>query len=483
MVALAIAFGGCTGDPASVETTTPDYTGTFRAGYGRVDITPDPGIGLAGMGDDGTRRADHVKDRLYMTCVALTDENENTILLITYDNIRTEPSVYSAVVSRLIKKLGIPKENILYSATHNHSTPDSASGTYSTVIKDAALEAATLALADRKPAEMYIGNAYAQGLNFVRHYIMNDGSIVGDNFGDPTGKEYVKHETEVDNEVQLIKFARKDGKDIVMMNFRGHPLPHADLAYLSISSNYIGYCRSSMEEALNCHFAYFQGCSGNVDDHSRIVSEENFTTVKEQGFKLADCAIEVMDKLEKVETGPIEVKVIAYKGNIRQDTSEFTMACATFSTIMQNGGTLAEAIAATGGLVQDMYAVRGAQWRADRYRSGGGKFNLDLYAISIGDVAFLGSPNELFDNTGVQIKEASPYKQTFILNYCNGRGNYVPSEPAFTNGCYEKYMGYFVKDTAAELVTVYTSMLEELHAEAPVEKTQEVFDSKLPDVQ
>lgn len=469
---------GCA--PTNAGTTddiVKDYTGTFRAGYGRVDITPEPGIGLAGYGDDGTRRSDYVRDHLYMTCVALTDENENTVLLITYDNIRTEPNVYSAVVSKLTKKLGVPKENILFSATHSHHTPDSATGSYSTLIKDAALEAATQAMADRLPAQIYTGNGYSQGLNFVRHYIMDDGSLVGDNYGDATGKTYVEHETEIDNEIQLIKLARDEGKDIVMMNWRAHIVGPG---YREISAGFVSSCRDRMEEELDCHFAYYQGCSGNVDDYGRIEGEENFKDIEEQGYKLAGYALEVMDKLEKAENDTIEVKVTSYKGNVRRDSQELVLACSKFSTVIQNGGTIADAIAATGGLVNSKFTIAGVNERANRYRTGNGKFNLNLYAISVGDIAFLGSPNELFDNTGKQIKEASPYKQTFILTYCNGRGNYLPSEPAYSNGCYEKDQGFFVKGTAEEVVSVYTAMLSELKAEKTVEKLMDEFDSKLP---
>ena len=469
----------CNDNSASADPTQPDYSGTFRAGFGRVDITPDLGIGLAGYGDDGTRRAQEILDPLYMTCVALTDAKENTVLLITYDNIRTEPSVYNAVVAKITKKLGIPKENIIYSATHTHNSPDSANGNYSTVIKDAALEAATLAMADRLPAEMYIGNAYSQGLNFVRHYVMDDGSVWGTEYQSESGLSFVGHETEVDNEVQLINLKRQCGKDILMMNWRGHPIQDGR-DYYTISSGYVSPCRSTIEKELDCHFAYYQGCSGNVSDNSNIRSEQNFKNLQEQGKKLAQCAIDVLDNLKKVETGPIEVKMTVYKGNVRRDSQEFILACSTFSSVIESGGSVYEAQKATNFLVRSKWAISGVTNRANRYRAGNGKFDLDLYAITIGDVAFLSTPNELFDNTGMQIKEASPYEQTFILYLANGRGNYVPSEPAFTNGCYEKDQGYFVKGTAEELVTVYTSMLNELKAEKPVEKPIDEFDSKLP---
>lgn len=477
MVALLAACGKQAGVDA---TEAKDYAGTFRVGFGRMNITPDVGIGLSGYGDDGTRRAKDIESPLYVTCVAITDESENTLLLFSLDNIRTEPTVCNPMRTELSEMFQIPRENIFFSATHSHNTPDSATGSYCVLLQQQSIAAAKEAMADRLPAQMYIGTAYSQGLNFVRHYVMSDGTYCGDGYGDVRVNEIVGHETEVDNAVQLIKFTREAGKDVVLMNWRAHPILFSGASYYSISSCYVGACRTEMEKTADCHFAYFQGASGNVRDESYIASEENFRNHKELGQKLAWCALEILDDLKQVNTGPVEVKTVNYKGNVRRDPAEYAAAGAVYKSVIESGGTVAEAIAATGGMVNNTHVASGMDMRITQYNAGGGKFNLEIAAIAIGDVAFISTPCEMFDNTGKQIKDASPYEQTFVLYLTNGRGKYLVSEPAFTNGCYEKENSYFVKGTAEELVTVYTDMLNEVHAEGLVDPKITTFDSKLP---
>lgn len=480
LAAVLTLLAGCTGEPGTAAPTEPDYSGTFRVGFGRADITPELGIGLAGYGDDGTRRAKDIDSALYVTCIAVTDESENTLLLFTSDSTRTEPSVCNSLRTEVSEALQIPRENIFFSATHTHNAPDPSAGSYSVMFKKQSLEAAKQAMADRLPAEMYTGTAYSEGLNFVRHYLLADGTYAGDGYGDFKASTIVGHETEVDNEVQVIKFSREAGKDIILMNWRAHPILFNGASYYSISSCYVGACRTEMEKTVDCHFAYFQGASGNVRDQSMIASEENFRNHRDLGQKLAWCAIEILPELEKVSTGPVEVKTVKYMGNIRRDPAEYSIAAATYNSVLAGGGTAAQAREATGGLVNSSHASSGIQQRTVQYNANKGKFNLEISAIAIGDVAFVTTPCEMFDNTGKQIKDASPYKQTFVLYLTNGRGKYLPSEPAFTNGCYEKEVSYFVKGTAEEMVTVYADMLNELHAEGVVTFGTGTFDSKLP---
>lgn len=64
----------------------------------------------------------------------------------------------------------------------------------------------------RLPAEIYATSIETYTLNFVRHYFMDDGSLVGDNFGDATGKQFVRHTQDADTELQLLRFKREGGK-------------------------------------------------------------------------------------------------------------------------------------------------------------------------------------------------------------------------------------------------------------------------------
>ena len=83
--------------------------------------------------------------------------------------------------------------------------------------------------------------------------------------------------------------------------------------------------------------------------------------------------------------------------------------------------------------------------------------------IAIGDVAFVGAPEEMFDTNGKQIKEGSPYKMTFILTYCNGSNGYIPSELAWEHGGYEVYKTKFARGAAELIVAQFLEMLNDMH--------------------
>ena len=59
-----------------------------------------------------------------------------------------------------------------------------------------------------------------------------------------------------------------------------------------------------------------------------------------------------------------------------------------------------------------------------------------LSALKIGDVVFAGIAQE-FNEIGTKIKNASPYKNTFVVDHCNASSEYVPTDEAFELGGYE----------------------------------------------
>ena len=83
---MVLSITACGGSPTTKEpeTKTP---GNVSVGFGRVDITPPLGTVITGMGNAGVgeRKAVGVLKELYLTCIAVTDTNDNTILLFTVD--------------------------------------------------------------------------------------------------------------------------------------------------------------------------------------------------------------------------------------------------------------------------------------------------------------------------------------------------------------------------------------------------------------
>ena len=89
---------------------------------------------------------------------------------------------------------------------------------------------------------------------------------------------------------------------------------------------------------------------------------------------------------------------------------------------------------------------------------------ISLYAISLGDLAFVTVPFEMFDTNGMQIKERSPFSTTFVLSCSNNSLSYLPSDLAFQHGGYAVDVTLFVRGTAEALVESYVGMLDSLYS-------------------
>jgi len=63
--------------------------------------------------------------------------------------------------------------------------------------------------------------------------------------------------------------------------------------------------------------------------------------------------------------------------------------------------------------------------------------DVPLSCITFGDLAFAAFPYEMFHENGKQVRDASPYKMTFINSIAGGSYGYIPTKEAFPHGGYE----------------------------------------------
>jgi len=474
LLCLALVLGcvGCGGEaiPDTTQDTAPDTTAPvvtagLRVGFGRQAFTPQGPAPLSGFGNDSERMSTRVLDDLFVTCIAISDENDNTVLMITSDIIRTSPSSSAKQVVRAAAKgAGLEESQVFYSATHSHSTPAPASGAISELLLDALKTAAADAMADRKNATMYVGRAYTENLNFVRLYTTDAGDYVGDNHGSRTGKTLTGHASEADNEVQLLRFAREDGKDILLMNWQAHPSLTSIQGDIKtdLSADYIAPCREKIEQELGCHFAFFQGAAGNLNPYSWI-AEENISETKDyklHGSMLAQCAIDAWDSMQRVDSGPVRSMSREVEVSVDRPTGEMAAAAVAFRSVYKSQG-LKAAVEASGGLINSTFEADGIGTRAAMNATD----DIKLCAVSFGDVSFVTAPYEMFDTNGKHVKENTPFEMTFVLYLCNGGQGYIPSEDFFDYGSYEVDTTYYVRGTAEQLADNMLQMLGELKAD------------------
>lgn len=392
--------------PAAEE--APSWAGQFAVGYGRVDVTPNYSVGMQGYGD--LRMSIGVLSKLYITCVAMTDESENTVLLYTYDAKSVNQKNTTDMREAIAQATGVPLDNIMISSTHSHSTPVQEEP-FLSFVKECAVKAAREALADREVATMEYGFAEIENMTFVRHYITSTGVVVGDNFAPEGAGKWLKHTTEADKEMRVVRVNREGKKPIVMVNWLGH----ATIASSSwtefgklhrdyLTSDYVGTCREYVEEQLDCHFALYMGASGNINVTGALAGEQQKTTVYKYGQELGQYVLSVLENMTPGTTADVTTAVTQFDGAVN-----------TF----------------------------------------------DIFAVGTGSLGVVVAPFEMFDTTSMAIREKSPYDVTFVLTQANGTNGYMPTENCYDYvGCYE-VSDKFRRGDAERIVDIYVSLLEQ----------------------
>src|SRR5437868_2898513 len=94
----------------------------FRAGTARVDITPDYPIRLSGYASRKTE-SEGVGLRIFTKSLAISQNDGETALMITVDNVGISKEIRDEIVGRIQKEHGIPPERIVIFSSHTHSAP------------------------------------------------------------------------------------------------------------------------------------------------------------------------------------------------------------------------------------------------------------------------------------------------------------------------------------------------------------------------
>lgn len=436
-------------------------SGGFKAGYGIADITPDLPIEL-----NTNERLTRVEEPIYATCVALND-GDNTVLLFSLD-IKSIPDAQDRTLRELVSgRTGVPAENILLHATHNHSAPtpgvpssSSAIVKWTSLFRGQVIEAAVAAIADLSSAKMLSGVAKTTNYAFVRRYIHEDGSFSGIHVKNTSPTKIVAHESEADDTVQIVRFVREDKKDILIANWQAHAA-HAIIKYRDAVAGDIPYhFRKRIEEKNDdLLVALFFGASGNINLTPKIQSRNMFNAdyVKVGTFLAAEVC-EQLENLREMETGKISV-LSAYCVSPYREVSKEEVERAELALAAGEPGSAEyeEALVKYG--FNSRYEVNTVISLSNRQGKNG---EILLRTIAVGDLAFAAVPYEMFDTNGMEVKSNSPYKMTFILATTNGSQGYMPSAIAVPNGGYEVYTSSYKYGTAEKVVGKLLDMLDEM---------------------
>lgn len=443
---------------------------SLQVGYGRRDITPEYSVPLAGYGNTRKRMSQGYVNRIYATCLAFTDTNNETLLVYTVDLIVIRRDWGKALRQHISKATGLPESRIMISATHTHSGPDvlGVMGTddpYCPFCAEKLAEAAMEALADRTPVTAKTGSCPVPGMTFVRHYNMLDGSVAGDNHGD-WSVGIKDHVMAPDDMLQLVRLEREGKQDILMVNWQSHPNVASTASSESgrllkpfICADFVGTCRSYVEEQTGCLFAYFQGACGNLNSWSRIKEEMPTTDVHLFGQQLGGFVLKAMADARALELGAVQVREETFTGQLDHSEDHLVPIAQEVSEFWGSSNNALESIkfARTKGFHSHYHA------NAVISRSKAGtELSTQLSAASIGELGFAFAPYEMFCNNGQFVKDNSGHPVTFILECSNDYVSYIASREAFDHGCYEVDSRRFVRGTGEAMAERFAAMLKDM---------------------
>ena len=462
VLSVLLLFSLCACNSSATPETTEEPL-VLKVGYAREDITPSTPVPMGGYGNSHNRISEGVAYPLYATCIAFT-YGEEKLLLFTQDLINSSWTGQARMA--ITSATGVPADRIMVCATHTHHTPDQGSkderiAKYQIQYLTAMTKAAVAALKDCSPATLSAGKTETEGLNFVRHYLLSDGTYGGDNFGDFNANTIVGHATEGDPQMIVLKADREGNKkDIAIVNWQAHPCKtEGGSKNRLLSPDFIAPMRTYFEYNAGMHFAYFTGAAGNQNTSTRIQSENNYLSFDELGAELAKVAMSALENATQLPSDGIRSVIEEREFPTNREKVDQLAQAVEVVALWQGGANTTEAnkLARKYGMssVYEASAIRSRVNRAPTAK-------YELNAICVGGWAFVTAPYEMFTNMALWVKKDSPFDYTMVFSCANGANGYFATEAAYDYFSYEGTTSRFARGCAEDSAQRMLELLNSL---------------------
>ncbi len=452
----------------------------FLAGAATSNITPLLGGGI--IGGWGTPEATHVHDDLHAKCLVL-DDGTTKLVFIVADLLGVSQELTESAKEIIEAETGIPTSNIIISATHTHSaTSVMGEGAkrrqwlkgepfdeYQNFVIRRFADATRIAINNLEPARIGWGVGSVPEHVFVRRWHMKPGADVTNPFG---GQDKVRMNPGISNtdkvepagvpdpEVIFISVQSKEGKPIALLaNYGLHyvggvPSGHISADYFAVFANRIQELLKAGRQDPPFVGIMTNGTSGDVNNINFGGEQERNAAYEKMRIVAEDVAREVFRIHNSIEfhdwvplTAASEYLTLAVRKPDAEMIKKAKSVIAqpeSVKLIHPHEKVYAERI---------LYLV---DWPD--------QIDVVLQSFRIGDLGVASSPFETFAETGMEIKEKSPFKTTFTISQANGYLGYLPTPEQHELGGYETWLSTsrVEKEASVTLTQKLLSMLESL---------------------
>lgn len=445
----------------------------LSVGFSRLDVTPPLGVNIRGYFHQ--RTCEGVLDNLEVNAVALSKDGA-TVVMITLDAEACSTEYYDEAREAVAKVTGLDKKAVYIHATHTHVAPcygcedeytNDIDREHDSYVMKKIVDVAVFAIQDLKPARMGVAISKAERVGFNRRYLMKDGSTkTNPGVNNP---DIVKSIGLLDERVNVIRFERECGDNVVIANYGNHP---DVIGGNLVSVDWPGLTRRIFEKAIDdTKCIFFNGVQGDINhvnvkpvggDLNGMFNDfddvtRGYAHARHIGNVMAGAIMSVYEKVEYIPCDKIAFieEIASIPSNMPKPED---MEQARYIDQMHREGK-DEELPYKGMMLTTVVAEAG---RMIRLEHGPEFFPLNLSGIRIGKVAFVGIPGEPFTGIGMKIKEAEGWKMICPTCLTNGSRGYFPMKDSYEEGGYEARSSNYKAGAAEKMAEDGVKMLDAL---------------------
>ncbi len=430
----------------------------MRCGFGRSEITPQPGITLAGFAARCNAPCEQARDPLQVSALYLEAQAER-VLIVVYDLLGLGPELLAelnAAVDRRWSAL-IPAARRLYCATHTHSAPATvtllgcglADPAYWELVVARTLDAVAQALERAVAARWCYDLAACPGLNYNRRKVLADGRVVMTRF---PGQAVVK-EGPVWNDFLFLKAETPAGCPIVgLVNWAAHA---CTVASREATADFPGELARRLERRHGFPFVYLQGACGNLNPPFHAMTYEemlgNAEAIEQAlpaprwkpagpGLRFQAATLRLAYQAEDYSPAELE----ALRAGLRQ-------IAATGSGPPEQVAMLANILNVPPDGAPDPVLLRHIALALEEWSAGLLKrpraaapagYPLAVAVLALGRLALVFIAAEVFAETAFKLRALLPSRTVGVVGYASPLAGYLPPDDALEEGGYEVEHAY-----------------------------------------
>ena len=460
-------------------------SGIFRAGASLANISPDLGEGIAG-GWMPLPLATHIHDELHARSLVLDDGNIKLVFVVV-DNVEIPREVFDEAKRIIGQETQIPKEQIMMSSTHTHSStwagheikpPEPSMSlrsesseqypkpldNYQRFVTRRIADGVRLALNNLEPARIGWGAGSVPQHVFNRRWRlkspvinpfgvsekvqMNPG-IGNQNIQEPAGP--------TDPQVSFISVQSLEGRPIgLLANYSLHyvggvPKGHISADYFAVFADRIQELLMADRQDIPFVGMMSNGTEGDINNIDFSRTGERYPPYAKMKIVADDVANEVFRIYRTIE----------HKNWVPLAAAQTEL---TLDVRKPDPKTIEWAEKAMQTLKQDHPMERVFAERTIQMMEWPEKIDVIVQTFKVGDLGVAGIPFEVFAETGLDIKARSPFEKSFTIGLANGGYGYLPTPEQHELGGYETWLSVnkVEKTASRKIVTEILKLLNQV---------------------